>query len=148
MKTMIKKLLLLAAAAAAFTTAAIAHEKKVPGPNGGRLLTSVSPHVEFLVTADRKVQLTFVDDAGEPIAPAGQSATVISGSRSAPTTLTFSRHGDVLVSDVPLPEGHTVPTIVQLKPRPGAADVIERFNVNLATCSECKHAEYACICGH
>ena len=147
MKNLIKKLFLLVAATAALTSA-VAHEKKNPGPNGGRLLTSVSPHVEFLVTADRKVQLTFVDEAGDPIAPAGQTATIISGSRSAPTTLTFSRQGDVLVSNAPLPEGRVVPTIVQLKPAPGAADVVERFNVNLATCSECKHAEYACICGH
>jgi len=147
MKNLLQKLFLLAAATAALTSA-VAHEKKIPGPNGGRLLTSVSPRVEFLVTADRKVQLTFVDDAGHPIVPAGQSVTVISGSRSAPTTLTFSRQGDVLISNAPLPEGRIVPTIVQLKPAPGAPDVVERFNVNLATCSECRHAEYACICGH
>jgi hypothetical protein len=147
MKTLIKKLLLVVAAAIALVPA-IAHEKKIPGPNGGRLLTSVSPHVEFLVTADRKIQLTFVDDAGQPIAPAGQSATIISGDRSAPTTLTFSRQGDVLISNAPLPEGRIVPTIVQLTPAAGAAVVVERFNVNLATCAECQHAEYACICGH
>ena len=147
MKTLIKKLLLVVAAALALVPA-IAHEKKTPGPNGGRLLTSVSPHVEFLVTADRKIQLTFVDDAGQPIAPAGQSATIISGDRSAPTTLTFSRQGDVLISNAPLPEGRIVPTIVQLTPAAGAAVVVERFNVNLATCAECQHAEYACICGH
>ena len=148
MKTLIRKLVLLAAATAALCTAT-AHEKKIPGPHGGRLLTSVSPHVEFLVTADRRVQLTVVDDAGEPVAPATQSVTVVTGSRSAPTTLTFSRQGDVLVSNAPLPEGRIVPTIVRLKPAPDAAEVIERFNVNLATCPECKHAEYACIChGH
>ena len=26
------------------------HEKKEAGPNGGRLLTSINPHAEFLVT--------------------------------------------------------------------------------------------------
>jgi len=147
MKTMLKKLLLVIAASAALTSAS-AHEKKVAGPNGGRLITSVSPRVEFFVTTDRKVQLTFVDDAGKAIAPDGQTATITSGDRSAPTTLTFSRQGDVLVSHAPLPEGRVVPTVVQLTPAPGARPVVERINVNLAVCSECKHAEYACICGH
>ena len=31
------------------------HEKKIAGPNGGRIITSVEPHVEFLVTKDSKV---------------------------------------------------------------------------------------------
>lgn len=144
---MLKKLLLSLAATAALLTA-VAHEKKEAGPNGGRLLTSVTPHVEFLVLPDRKVQLTFVDADGEAIALAGQSATVVTGDRSAPTTLNFQRNGDVLVSDKPLPEGRSLPTIVRLKPAPEAKEVIERFNVNLAGCPECQHAEYACICGH
>jgi len=144
---MIKKLLLLVAATAVLTSA-FAHEQKIAGPNGGRLITSVSPRVEFLVTADRKVQLTFVDAAGKAIAPAEQSATVTSGDRSSPTTLTFTRQGDALVSNAPLPEGRIVPTVVQLTPAPGAKPVVERFNVNLAVCAECKHAEYACTCGH
>jgi hypothetical protein len=147
MKTLIRKFLVLIAAAAALATAG-AHEKKVAGPNGGRLLKSVTPHVEFFVTADRKVQLTVVDDHGKAIAPAGQSATVVTGDRSAPTTLTFSRQGDVLVSNAPLPEGRILPTVVQITPAAGATAAVERFNVNLATCPECKHAEYACICGH
>lgn len=147
MKTMLKKILLSLAATAALVTAT-AHEKKDPGPNGGRLLTSVSPHVEFLVLPDRKVQLTFVDADGQAVAPAGQSATVITGDRAAPTTLNFKRAGDVLVSDAPLPEARSLPTIVRLKPAPEATEAIERFNVNLAVCPECKHPEYACICGH
>lgn len=147
MKSMFKKLFLVIAATAALTSA-FADEKKVAGPHGGRVLTGVSPRVEFFVLADRKVQLTFLDESGKAIAPAGQSATVISGDRSAPTTLTFTRQGDALVSNVPLPEGRIVRTVVQLTPTPGATAVVERFNVNLATCPECKHAEYACTCGH
>ena len=32
-------------------------------------------------------------------------------------------------------------------PPPGPADVVARFTGNLALCPECKHAEYARICG-
>ncbi|MCB1085430.1 MAG: hypothetical protein KDM63_00170, partial [Verrucomicrobiae bacterium] len=35
-------------------------EKKQAGPNGGRVVTVVEPAVEFFVTDDRKVRLTFV----------------------------------------------------------------------------------------
>ena len=41
-----------------------AHEKKIAGPNGGRVLTKVEPHLEFFVTKDHKIQITAVDDKG------------------------------------------------------------------------------------
>ena len=40
------------------------HEAKVAGPNGGRIIATVTPRAEFFVTADRKVQITFLDQAG------------------------------------------------------------------------------------
>lgn len=148
MKTMSRPALLIIAALG-LAAAAFAHaDKKTAGPNGGRVLTSVDPHVEFFVTPERRIQFTFFDDAGKPVAPAGQSVTVTTGSRAAPVTLTFTRHGDVLRSDAALPAGQNLPAVVQFKPAPDAAVVIEKFNLNLATCSECQHAEYACTCGH
>lgn len=38
------------------------HAKKTPGPNGGRLIHSVEPHVEFVVREDRRVQINFLND--------------------------------------------------------------------------------------
>lgn len=147
MKTMLQKLTLLAAVAGLAATG-LAHTDKKAGPNGGRILTAVDPHVEFFVTKDRRIQFTFLDDHGKPVAPAGQAVTVTTGSRAAPTVLTFSRQGDVLMSDAALPAGNNLPGVIQIKPSPGAAEVIEKFNINLATCGECQHAEYACTCGH
>lgn len=109
---------------------------------------AVEPHVEFLVTGDRQVKLTFVDDDLKPIAPAEQTATVIAGDRSAPVRLAFQREGDQLVSDGKLPEGNDFPTVVQLKVTPDASPVIEKFNLNLADCPTCEHQEYACTCEH
>ncbi len=143
MSSLLKFLLVLA------VTTAFAHgEAKVAGPNGGRVIQSVTPPVEFLVTPERKVQLTFLDDHGQPIAPAGQSVVITTGSRSAPVVLTFTRHGDVLLSDAALPAARALPVVVQLRPAPGVAEVVERLVVNLATCPECRHAEYACTCDH
>lgn len=124
------------------------HEKKEPGPNGGRILLSIEPHAEFLVTADRKVQITFVDDAFKPIAPAEQVVTVTTGERSAPVKMSFTKTGDTLVSEQTVPEGNNFPVVVQIKPTPDAKAIVEKFTLNLSTCPDCKYAEYACICSH
>lgn len=125
-----------------------AHEPNVAGPNGGRVLMGIEPHVEFLVTEDRKVTLTFVDDDLKPVALAEQTATVIAGDRSAPTRLSFTKVGEQLVSDGVLPQGNDFPTVVQLKTTPDAAPVLEKFNLNLADCPTCDQLEYACTCDH
>jgi hypothetical protein len=47
-----------------------------------------------------------------------------------------------------LPEGNNLPAVVQIRVTPDAAPVVERFNLNLATCPDCSRHEYACICDH
>ncbi len=124
------------------------HGKKIVAPNGGRVLTEVEPHAEFLVTAERKVQITFIDDDGKAIAPAEQVVTVTAGDRSSPTKMKFAQAGNVLVSDVALPAGNDFPTVVQIKTTPSAKAATAKFNLNLANCPGCKLAEYACTCAH
>jgi hypothetical protein len=125
-----------------------AHEKKKAGPHGGRILTKVDPHAEFFVTAERKVQITFLGDDGKAVPPSGQIVTVTAGSRAAPATLSFVRVGDSFLSETKLPDGNNFPAVIQIKASADAKTVTEKFNVNLATCSECSLAEYACICSH
>jgi hypothetical protein len=149
MKTIALRLIAFFVLTSAFTfNAAIAHGKNVAGPNGGRLITAVSPHAEFLVTAERRVQITFIGEDGKAVAPAGQSVVVTAGERSAPTKLTFKEVGGILLSDQTLPEGNNFPAVVQIKTTPDAKAVAARFNVNLSICSGCSKAEYACTCGH
>lgn len=148
MKTLPKLLLSVFTVLGLAVIPAFAHGKNEAGPNGGRLLTAVNPHVEFFVTKERRIQFTFLDEHDKPTAPAAQTVTVTTGSRAAPTVLSFSRQGTVLLSDAPLPAGNNLPAVIQLKPAPDAPEVVVKFNINLATCGECQHAEYACICGH
>jgi hypothetical protein len=124
------------------------HEKKVAGPNGGRILTTIEPHAEFFVTADRKVQITFVDDEGKAIAPAQQIVIVTTGERSAPVKMTFAKNNNVLVSDQSVPAGNNFPVVVQVKTTPDAKTLVEKFTLNFSNCPDCKLAEYACICAH
>jgi hypothetical protein len=124
------------------------HEKKEAGPNGGRILTAIEPHAELLVTADRKVQITFVEDNGKAIAPAEQVVTVTTGKRSAPVKMTFAKTETALVSEQTVPEGNNFPVVVQIKTSPDAKPIVEKFTLNLSTCPDCKYAEYACICSH
>ncbi len=127
-----------------------AHETigKIKAPNGGRLITAVEPHAEFLLTADRKVQIAFLDDAGKIVPPADQVVTVITGERSSPTKLSFTKSGNVLISDGTIPAGEGFATVVQIKTSPEAKTVTTKFNLLLSTCSGCKLQEYACTCGH
>lgn len=147
MKNIIIRLLALTALAITVTVAS-AHEKITAGPNRGRLLTVVKPAAEFFVTAERKVQITFVGQDGKPVAPADQVVTVTAGDRSAPTKLTFTKTGDVLLSDTTLPAGNGFPTVVQIKLTADAKPIYARFNLDTTVCSGCKNAEYACTCGH
>lgn len=149
MKTLLKSLLFVLAALCLAAAPVLAHEKKEAGPNGGRLLTAVDPHVEFFVTKERRIQFTFLDAQDRPIAPAGQSVIVTTGSRAAPTVLTFTRQSDVLLSNAALPAGNNLPAVIQLRPAPDTPELVVKFNLNLTTCGECSHAEYACTCeGH
>lgn len=148
---------ILALAAAFLTTITLAtagddhghsHEKKEPGPNGGRLITAIDPHAEFLITSDRKVQITFVGEDNKPIAPAEQVVAVTTGERSAPVKMTFAESDGVLVSGEAVPEGNNFPVVVQIKLTPDAKTTVEKFTLNLSECPECKLPEYACICAH
>ena len=124
------------------------HAEKKAGPSGGRVITSVEPHFEFFVTPERKLKITFLDDAGKAIAVKDQVITAIGGERSKPTRFAFAKDGDALVSDNPLPDGKLVPIILQVKVTPDAKSVTERFTVNLNDCPGCEHQEYACTCDH
>ena len=154
MKNTTKTLFIAASAVISIISGAIAGpghshgEKTVAGPNGGRLITSVDPHAEFLVTPDRKVKISFVGIDGKVIPAGEQVVTLTTGDRSAPVQLTFAKKGDVLVSDAAIPEGNMLPTVIQIKASPDAKAEIVKFNLNMANCSGCQKAEYACTCAH
>lgn len=124
------------------------HGKIVAGPNGGRVLTGVEPHLEFFVNKDRTVTITALDDNNKAAKITSQSVSIIAGKRSNPTRLNFTEKDGVLISDGKLPEGNDFPVVVQIRTAEGAKKVNAKFNVNLADCPSCDYKEYACACAH
>ncbi len=138
------KIIALIIASLSFANAAF----KIQAPHGGRIIATVEPHAEFLIAADKKIEIRFLDAAGKVIAPADQVVTVTMGDRAAPTKLTFAKEGDKLISNAIIPEGKMLPVVLQIKATPDAKATTEKFNLNLADCSTCHHLEYACTCDH
>lgn len=140
------KIIAIAALVASLTFATAA--EKIKAPNGGRIIDSVKPNAEFLVTAEKKVEIRFLDETGKVVAPAAQVVTVTMGDRANPTKLAFTKDGDKLVSDKTIPDGKELPVVVQIKTTPDAKSTSAKFSLNLAKCSTCSNAEYACACAH
>ncbi len=149
MKSIALKLLTaLALTLPAFAADKHEHGKKEEGPNGGRVITAVEPHLEFLVTKDRKVEITALTEALKPGKLSGQVIAVTAGDRSNPTKLEFKEDGGKLVSTNALPAGNDFPVSVSIKANASGKAVYEKFNLNLEKCPTCKHQEYACVCAH
>jgi len=126
------------------------HGQKTAGPNGGRIITSVEPHAEFLVTDEYKVRITFLDDHNKAVTVSGQTAGIVCGDRSNPTTLSFAvdADGNSLLSTAALPEGDKYPLILTIKTSSTEAPVREKFTLDLSDCPTCDYREYACTCDH
>lgn len=124
------------------------HDEAEAGPNGGRLITSVEPHLEFFVTKEGFVQITFLNEASEIVAPKEQALSLIGGDRQNPVRLRFEQKGKVLISTEALPEGNNLPIILSIKSNKISKTVRERFNLNLSQCPTCDYKEYACTCAH
>lgn len=111
------------------------HDEAPKGPNGGRLIKSVTPAAEAIVGKDRKLKIAFIGEDQKVVAPAQQVVTASSGERANPVRLTFAKgtgeDANFLVSDKPLPEGAHVAVVLQIKVTPDAKTVTERFEVHL-----------------
>lgn len=135
---------------AALTAASLLHaEKPAAGPQGGRLLAAEPHAAEFFVTPERRIELTFLDDAGRPVPPDAQVAAITAEPASGKVGLALTRTARGFITTEPLPAGEPYRVVVQLRATPDAKPRNFRLDLNLGLCGECQHAEYACTCtGH
>lgn len=101
------------------------------GPNGGKVIHEVHPHVEVFVTKDRKLQITFLSEAGKAISPGKHTVKAICGKRTSPTRMRFTRKGQSFLSGQSLPNGKKIPTVIQIERGAGKKPSIIRLNLNL-----------------
>lgn len=135
--------------ACAMVATALCADKIVAGPKGGRLLQGDSFQAEFFVNPERRVEVNFYDAALKPLAPATQVVTVTAEPGSGRVKLDMGKAGTGYVSTKVLPPGEPYRVVVQMRATPEAKPQNFRIDLNLDTCGECKHAEYACTCdGH
>lgn len=136
--------------AAVLVAASLMQAEKIPaGPRGGRLLESSPLKTEFLVTAERRVEITFYDDHANPVLPGDQVVTVIAEPAGGRVPLNLAKTADGFRSTAPLPDGEGYRIVVQVRAEPGATPQNFRLDLNLTICGECQRAEYACTCeGH
>ena len=100
------------------------------GPNNGVVIHDVNPHVELVVTKDRKLQFTFLDGSlKKAVPPKQQSISVVCGKRLAPTRMSFVRQGNSFVSDRPLPAGSPIRTVIRFKMTKNAKVNVVRLNL-------------------
>ncbi len=124
-------------------------EKYVAGPKGGRLLETEPNKAEFFVTAERKVEVTFYDDALKPVSPGEQGVKIIAEPAGGKAPIELEKTPTGFVSKTTLPAGDPYRVIVQTRANAKAKPKNFRIDLNLATCGECQKAEYACTCeGH
>lgn len=140
----IRNLILTSFALLATAVALVA--KPIPGPKGGRILTTEAPHVEFFVEKDRSVVVSFYDKALKSVPVSGQVVAATAETKAGKVKLDFAEKDGVLVSKNALPEGDDYTVVVQIRDSVVAKPKNYRVLFHDEACGECKRAEYACIC--
>jgi hypothetical protein len=118
----------------------------IPGPKGGKIVTTEAPHVEFFVEKDRSVTVSFYDKDLKAVAPSGQVVSAIAEAKTGKVNLTFAAKDGALVSSAPLPEGDGYRVVLQVRDSAQAKPKNYRVEFHDEVCGECKRAEYACVC--
>lgn len=131
---------------ALLATAVVLIAKPITGPNGGRVVTTDAPHVEFFVEKDRSVVVSFYDKDLKPIKASTQVVSATAEAKSGKVKLAFTPKEGALVSSAPLPEGENYTVVIQVRDTPEAKPKNYRVLFHDEICAECKRAEYACIC--
>jgi len=140
----IHKTILAIIALAVSTVALVA--KPIPGPKGGRILTTDAPHAEFFVEKDRSVVVSLYDKDMKPLPVSGQVVSATAEAKTGKVKLDFIEKNGALVSTAPLPEGDDYNVVVQIRDNATARPKNYRVLFHDEVCDECKRAEYACIC--
>ncbi len=127
-------------------TTAFASEKTIAGPKGGRMLIADTVRAEFFVTAERRVEVSFYDQTGQPVPSGAASVAITAETAGGRVAVPLVPKDVTLVSAEPLPAGDPYRVVVQVRSALGARPSNFRIELNLHECGGCQRAEYACTC--
>lgn len=120
--------------------------KPIPGPKGGRVLTTAAPYAEFFVEKDHTATVTFYDANLKPLAPSEQVVSVVAEAKSGKAKLGFTKTASGFASQGPLPKGDDYNIVIQIKDTATASPKNYRVYFEDEACEKCHRAQYACIC--
>ena len=138
MKTILLSLLSIGALVAAEPA------KPAAAARPGRALEAPGVRADFLIQPDRKATVTFVDEAGKPVARGDRTVTVKVDGKD----VTLEAQANGFITKEPLQAKEPAPIVVQIRAKADAKPANFRVTLNTSLCGECKRPEYGCICDH
>lgn len=113
-------------------------------PRPGRALEAPGVRADFVIQTDRKATVTFVDEAGKPVARGERTVTVKVDGKD----VALEPQPNGFVTKEPLQAKEPAPIVVQVRAKADAKPTNFRITLNTSPCGECSRPEYACTCAH
>ena len=118
--------------------------KSVADVQPGRRLEAPGLRAQFVIQPDRKASVSFVDEAGKPVARGER--TVILKVDGKDVAMEPQLNG--FITKESLQSKEPAPIVVQIRASADAKPTNFRLTLNTALCGECKRQEYGCTCAH
>ena len=110
----------------------------------GRRLEAPGLRAQFVIQSDRKASVSFVDEAGKPVARGERAVTLKVDGKD----VAMEPQLNGFITKDPLQPKEPAPIVVQIRASAVAKPTNFRLTLNTALCGECKRQEYGCTCAH
>ena len=110
----------------------------------GRRLDAPELRAQFVIQPDRKASVSFVDEAGKPVARGERTVIVKVDGKD----IALEPQPNGFITKDPLQAKEPAPIVVQIRTSAVAKPTNFRLTLNTSLCGECKRQEYGCTCAH
>ena len=118
--------------------------KSVADVQPGRRLEAPGLSAQFVIQPDRKASVSFVDEAGKPVARGERTVIVKVDGKD----VVLEPQPNGFITKEPLQAKEPAAIVVQVRAAADAKPTNFRLTLNTALCGECKRQEYGCTCAH
>ena len=110
----------------------------------GRRLEAPGLRAQFVIQSDRKASVSFVDEAGKPVARGERTVIVKVDGKD----VVLEPQPNGFITKEPLQAKEPAAIVVQVRAAADAKPTNFRLTLNTTLCGECKRQEYGCTCAH